>query len=170
MLRCAPSLLLAGLFGMLAAASATATAPATAQAKPALASFEPDSLAQIVKAHQGKPFVLLLWSLDCPFCQLSLAALSRKKTSAARLDVVTLTTDAQGDAEIDAQVSARLRALGLTRNAWAYGAAPPEQLRYAIDPKWHGELPRSYWFDAHGKRVGYSGVLTPEIIRKLAGQ
>jgi hypothetical protein len=58
----------------------------------------------------------------------------------------------------------------MTRNAWAFGSTPPEQLRYVIDPKWHGEKPRSYWFNARGEKIAYSGVLTPATIQKLSSR
>lgn len=135
----------------------------------AIAPFEADSLAQIVRSHAGRPFVLILWSLDCVYCQASLDTLAEQKRAHPELDIVTLSTDAMGDAPTDALVAERLRKLALTGNAWAFGAAPAEQLRYAVDPKWHGEMPRSYWFDAQGRRTPYSGVLTAAVIDKLAG-
>ena len=61
----------------------------------------------------------------------------------------------------------KLQSLGMTANAWAFGASPSEQLRYAIDAKWHGEMPRSYWFNAKGESVAYSGLITPAMIAKL---
>lgn len=48
-----------------------------------------------------------------------------------------------------------------TADALAFGSTPPEQLRYAIDADWHGEMPRSYWFNA-------AGVLTPGMIVRLS--
>lgn len=141
-----------------------------AEAKLPVASFEADSLTQIVRAHAGKPFVLILWSLDCVYCQASLNALAEQKRSHPELEIITLSTDGVGDPQTDALVAQRLRKLALTGNAWGFGAAPAEQLRYAIDPKWHGEMPRSYWFDAQGRRTAHSGVLTPATIDKLAAR
>ncbi|MES2297235.1 MAG: hypothetical protein V4582_09340 [Pseudomonadota bacterium] len=138
------------------------------QAQAAPKPFEPDSLGQMVAAHKGKPFVLIVWSLDCEFCQASLAVLAKEKLTHPALRLVTLSTDAQGDAQTDAAVEDRLRSLGLNAEAWAFGGAPPEQLRYAIDPKWQGEMPRSYWFDAQGKSVAYSGVLSAATIARLS--
>lgn len=148
---------------------AVAGAQAT-EAQLAVTPFEADSLPQIVRAHAGKPFMLILWSLDCVYCQASLNVLAEQKRSHPALDIVTLSTDGVGDPQTDALVAQRLRKLALTSNAWGYGAAPPEQLRYAIDPKWHGEMPRSYWFDAEGRRTPYSGVLTPATIERLTGR
>lgn len=138
-----------------------------ARAQATVAPFEPGSLARIEASHQGKPFVLILWSLDCPFCQASMEVLAREKRTRAGLHVVTLATEHMDDPQTATLVRERLGAVGLTQGAWAFGAAPHEQLKYAVDPKWHGEMPRSYWYDAQGKRVAHSGVLTPAIVAKL---
>lgn len=142
----------------------------TAQARPAIFPFATDSLDKIVSAHKGRPFVLFVWSLDCVFCKASISELARHQQKAPRFDVVTVATDAAGDPDIQAQLIKRLEAAGLGSTNWAYGEAPSEQLNYAIDPKWHGELPRSYWYDGQGKRVAYSGVLTSQMIAKLSAQ
>ena len=64
----------------------------------------------------------------------------------------------------------RLQAQGFADNAWAFGDEAPERLRYALDPKWHGEKPRTYWFNAKGERTAYSGVVSPEHIAKFLAQ
>ena len=152
--------MLLALFGMAAAQAA--------QAAPVLQAFEPDSLVRILEKQKGKPFVLILWSLDCEYCQASLQVLSREKRRDKNLRVVTLSTDPAGDAQAAALMRKRLASLGMASDAWAFGAAPAEQLRYVVDPRWHGEMPRSYWFDAQGGKVAYSGVLTPLALKKLA--
>ena len=141
--------------------------PAPAMAGAGLQAFEADSLVHILEAHKGKPFVLILWSLECEYCQASLQALSQEKRKHRHLHVVTLSTDAAGDPQAAKLMRTRLASLGMASDAWAFGAAPAEQLRYIVDPKWHGEMPRSYWFDARGKRVAYSGVLTAPTLKKL---
>ena len=141
---------------------------AAAQAGPVLQAFEPDSLVHILEKQKGKSFVLIVWSLDCEYCQASLQALSREKRRHKDLRVVTLSTDPAGDGPAAALMRQRLASLGMASDAWAFGAAPAEQLRYIIDPRWHGEMPRSYWFDAQGGKVAYSGVLTPLALKKLA--
>lgn len=133
-----------------------------------VAPFETDSLSQLVASQKGQPFVLIVWSLDCEFCQASLKTLAQEKRKGKKLKIVTLATDSLDDPQAAALVQQRLAALGMTRDAWAYGAAPAEQLRYAVDPKWHGEMPRSYWFDARGGRQARSGVLTPAIVAQLS--
>ena len=140
--------------------------PAVAAAA-GLQSFETDTFTRIVEKQKGKSFVLLVWSLDCEFCQASLKTLSEEKRKRKDLNIVTVSTDAVDDPQAASLMQKRLVSLNLIANAWAFGSAPPEQLRYAIDPKWHGEMPRSYWFNARGKKVAYSGMLTPTVIDRL---
>ena len=140
--------------------------PAVAAAA-GLQSFETDTFTRIVEKQKGKSFVLLVWSLDCEFCQASLKTLSEEKRKRKDLNIVTVSTDAVDDPQAASLMQKRLVSLNLIANAWAFGSAPPEQLRYAIDPKWHGEMPRSYWFNARGKKMAYSGMLTPTVIDRL---
>jgi len=126
--------------------------------------FEPQSLAQVVAAQQGKPFVLLVWSMDCEFCQASLDNLSRLRARHPDLRVVTVSTDPIGDTALQAQLTRRLGSLSLLDQAWSFGSKSPEQLRFALDPRWRGEKPRSYWYDAKGNRTAYSGLITGERI------
>lgn len=139
-------------------------------AAPAIQPFEPDGMARIVASQKGKPFVLIVWSLDCEYCQVSMKNLAQEKRKRKNLNVVTLATDSVEDPYAVALMKKKLASVGMSGNAWAFGAAPPEQLRYAIDPKWHGEKPRSYWFNARGESVAYSGVITGTTIAKLAPQ
>ncbi len=132
--------------------------------------FEPDSLQEIVASQKGKPFVLLVWSLDCEYCQASMKTLVQEKRKRPTLRVVTLATDSAADPQAVAMMRNKLSSVGLTSHAWAYGEAPPEQLRYALDPGWHGEKPRSYWFDGRARKKAYSGVITPAVIEKMMGR
>lgn len=143
--------------------------PAVAAAA-GLQSFEPDTFTRIVEKQKGKPFVLLVWSLDCEFCQASLKTLSEEKRKRKDLNIVTVSTDAIDDPQAASLMQKRLVSLNLIDNAWAFGSAPSEQLRYAIDPKWHGEMPRSYWFNVRGEKVAFSGVLTQAVIDRLSSQ
>jgi thiol-disulfide isomerase/thioredoxin len=153
------------IFASLAAA-ALHLSPITAQATEKIHVFEPGSFKQIVASEKGKPFVVLVWSLDCEYCQRSFQALAeaRKKSG---VDVVTIATDRADDPEAAALIRKKLGSSGLGGGIWAFGPAPAEQLRFAIDPKWRGEIPRSYWFDKDGKAVAYSGMITDATVAKL---
>ena len=139
----------------------------TSRAAETIQAFGPETFKQIVASKAGKPFVVMVWSLDCAYCAQSFEVLSevRKKHG---VDVVTIATDAADDSESAQLIARKLALFRLTRNAWAFGSSPPEQLRYTIDPKWRGELPRSYWFDSDGKAVAHSGLISKEIAARMA--
>jgi hypothetical protein len=141
-----------------------------AHAVSVIQAFDADSMPRLVAGQKGKPFVLVVWSLDCEYCQTSLQNLTQEKRKGRTLNIVTLSTDAAADAQAVKLMKMKLRKFDIDNDAWAYGAAAPEQLRYAIDPNWHGEKPRSYWFNARGESVAYSGVITPAIINRLAAR
>lgn len=133
--------------------------------------FTKDSMKEIVAAQKGKPFVLVVWSLDCPFCLTSLenfAAEQRRGKKKKKLRIVTLSTDSFSDAEAMAAARKRLHGLRLIDNAWAFGDEQPEYLRFTLDPKWHGEKPRTYWYNARGERRAYSGLITPKMIEEFS--
>jgi thiol-disulfide isomerase/thioredoxin len=137
---------------------------ASAWAGHGVQSFEPQSLQQLEAHNQGKPFLLLVWSMDCEFCQASLDTLARVRARHPGLRVVTVSTDPIGDSALQAQLARRLSSLAMLDQAWSFGGKSPEQLRFAVDPRWRGEKPRSYWYDAQGKRVAYSGLISAERV------
>jgi thiol-disulfide isomerase/thioredoxin len=139
---------------------------ANAHAGENIRAFAPDSFSQIVANHSGKPFVVMVWALDCAYCEESFQALAQAQRK-YKFSVVTIATDRVDDAEASRLIRKKLDASGLDSSIWAFGAAPAEQLRYAIDPKWRGEMPRSYWFNADGKPVAYSGVITVDTVARL---
>ena len=149
------------------ALAAAARAAASAASASGLKPFEPLSPEQIAASHKGKPFVLLVWSMDCEFCQQSLDVLAKARAANPGFDIVTVTTDPLADAALAGMVKKRLSSIDLMADAWSFGALPPERLRYAIDPRWRGEKPRSYWYDAQGQRVAYSGVITSAVIERM---
>lgn len=127
--------------------------------------FTPATLQAIEQAHRGQPFVLVVWSLDCVYCKASLKYLAAE-SARRKFKVVTLATDAIEDAQTGAELRRRLDQAGMRGQAWAFGDDAPEQLRYAIDPNWYGELPRSYWYDARGARHAYSGMIDAGVLAK----
>ena len=133
----------------------------------ALDAFEPDSLTKIAATEKNQPFVLFVWSLDCEYCQASLDLLAQQQRLHKNLKILTLATDRLDDPEASVAVQKKLKAAGIAANAWAFGPASPARLRYAIDPAWRGETPRSYWFNRHGERIAYSGALTPAIFSEM---
>jgi hypothetical protein len=129
--------------------------------------FGPESFEKILANHAGKPFVVVVWGLDCAYCGSSFAALAQAQRK-QELRVVTIAVDPADDPQARKLVLKKLHSSGLVSEPWAFGAAPAEQLRYAIDPKWYGEMPRTYWFNSKGEKRAYSGALSTSLIDKLS--
>ncbi|WP_427307374.1 TlpA family protein disulfide reductase [Cupriavidus sp. H39] len=147
---------------LLAAAVATlallsGTAHAAGPAADRVAVFDSANAARLAASQGGKPFVLVVWSLDCVYCKRNFDALGKLRARHPALRVVTLSTDS---ADALPQVRQVLQRVSLTRNAWVFGHEPQERLRYAVDPDWMGEMPRTYFYRADGQRQGVSGVIS----------
>lgn len=126
--------------------------------------FEPGSYSRILQQRQQQPFMLVLWSIDCPPCYQELALLGEKIKKQPMLELVLVSTDTTDDIE---EIKKQLTRYGLNRiNAWVFDNQIAQQLRYEIDPGWYGELPRSYLFDNQHNRQSVSGVLTPEMLQR----
>lgn len=135
-------------------------AASTSFAAPTPQPFESDSLAKIVHSRQGKPFLLVLWSLDCSVCMKELDTWGRLVKKQPKLDLILVSTDAP---ELAGEVSAVLEMRGLGRvESWIFAEGDAPELRYAVDPAWYGELPRSYFYEVDGQRRAVSGVIEAE--------
>lgn len=119
--------------------------------------FLPGSLQQIQAEQAGKPFILALWSATCIHCPGELKALAELARRHPRLDIVPLATDTPDDAT---QLASLARGYGLGQKPpWVFADPQPEKLRFEIDRRWYGELPRTYFFDSAHRRTGRSGVI-----------
>lgn len=129
--------------------------PALAQAE--LRSFVSGSLEQIQAERAGKPFILALWSASCTHCPAELKALGQLLKRTPGLDVVMVATDTPAEA---AQLARLAAGYGLGRQAqWVFADEQPERLRFQIDRRWYGELPRTYLYDGQHRREAYSGLI-----------
>lgn len=127
--------------------------PAAAQE---LKPFVAGSIKEITASRQGKPFILGLWSLTCTHCRDELSMLSGLIKKYPALDLVLVSTDTPADRT---EILTTLQQLALGHaQTWVFADDFAERLRFEIDPKWHGELPRTYLYDASSFRA-FSGKL-----------
>jgi thiol-disulfide isomerase/thioredoxin len=113
-----------------------------AHAQP-LAPFTATSIKEISASHASAPFVLAFWSLSCSHCPDELAMLGALAGRHGSSAIVLVSTDTPDDR---ATILATLKRHALTdAEAWVFADPFVERLRYAIDPRWHGELPRTYF-------------------------
>jgi hypothetical protein len=141
----------------------TATNLPSAQPISAVHPFELATLDSIVQANRGRPFWLVLWDLECPYCVKSLANIAKLQQREPNLRVITIATDSLDQADA---IKDRLTQLGVHCDAYAFSSLPAEALRYAIDPEWMGEKPRAYRYDADGNRAAFTGVLKEEQLTR----
>ena len=119
--------------------------------------FVAGSLAQIEHENRGRPFILSLWSASCTHCPAELQALGELLRRQPRLELVIVATDTPADAPELQRLAA---SYGLAGGAqWVFADGQPERLRYEIDRRWYGELPRTYFYDRQHRRLGRSGVV-----------
>jgi hypothetical protein len=122
--------------------------------------FVPSSYQQLLASNANKPFMLVIWSITCSSCLKDMALLNKMHKSRPEINMVMLSTD---DASATDEVQQILAKNELTElENWIFADENPQKLRYEIDPKWYGELPRTYFLDKSHEREGISGVLSQE--------
>ena len=115
------------------------------------------------KAHAA-PTIVALWSSDCVHCKTNLGLFARMAKAEGRLRVITVAVE-----PASAELAAPLDRLAVPGTRFAYGSDAPEVLAYALDPKWHGELPRTLFFDGRGGKAAVSGVVDEAKARQALG-
>jgi thiol-disulfide isomerase/thioredoxin len=111
----------------------------------------------IVSSHQGKPFILALWSLDCTHCVDDMILFGKLAKKYREFDLVLVSTDAPEQQQEIARTLQHYR-LGQAES-WVFADSYAERLRFEVDPEWYGELPRTYFFDAAGNSTAVSGKI-----------
>lgn len=127
--------------------------------------FESGALMKIRAAREGRPFILSLWSLECAHCPKELKALGELKRRHPALDVVLVSTDTPADAAALEEFAER-SGLGQAEQ-WVF-AGDAQRLRYEVDRRWRGELPRTYFHDAAHRIEAHSGLVPSETLARWA--
>ena len=123
--------------------------------------FVASSRAKIEKAHQGQPMILAFWSLDCVYCLDELSILGDFVKQHSKFKLVLVNTDGLSSSQ---EVAKALKQVHLppAYEAWQFAETDEERLRYSIDKKWYGELPRTYYYDNVHQIKAVSG--SPDLI------
>ena len=123
--------------------------------------FTLGSLAQVLDARAGKPFILVFWSLDCQYCPTELKMLGELKRSHPALDIVLIATDSVSDIP---QLISRAESYGVNKvEQWVFAEDMPERLRFEIDRRWYGEVPRTYFYDQQHQREARTGLINKKF-------
>lgn len=140
----------------------------TVRAESTLKPFTSGSYQQLLTSNAGKPFVLAVWSITCPSCIKDMVVLSAVHKAHPEINIVMLSTDDIAESA-EAQKILTSNHLAELEN-WIYAEENTQKLQFDIDPKWYGELPRTYFFDKAGQRDGVSGVLSKEDYEARIGK
>lgn len=140
--------------------------PALATAE--LKAFLPGSLEQITADRQGRPFLLVLWSVDCPPCMKEFRQLQQLRHAFTDRSLVLVSTDGPEVTEEAQHILTSFELQDLDN--WIFADNFPERLRYGIDPNWFGELPRAYFYDAAHQRSAKSGALSEASLQQWLQQ
>jgi thiol-disulfide isomerase/thioredoxin len=126
--------------------------------------FTSGSLDQVLASRSNKPFILVLWSLDCQYCPTELKMLSELEKSHAGLDVVMIATDTIDDMP---QLADRAANYGTAKfEQWVFAEDMPERLRQEIDGRWYGEVPRTYFYDQKHQRTVRMGLINKSLVEE----
>jgi thiol-disulfide isomerase/thioredoxin len=126
--------------------------------------FTSGSLEQVLASRPDKPFILVLWSLDCQYCPTELKMLSELEKSHAGLDVVLIATDTLDDMP---QLADRAANYGTAKfEQWVFAEDMPERLRQEIDGRWYGEVPRTYFYDQKHQRMVRMGLINKSLVEE----
>jgi thiol-disulfide isomerase/thioredoxin len=126
--------------------------------------FERGSWAKLRAAHAGQPTVVHFWGLTCGPCLVEMPKWGKLLAERPDLKLVLIAADPlpQSPEEVAATVGRN----HLERaESWSFTDRFYERLRYEIDPKWAGELPRTMLIDRDGKIVTMNGVADLDQVR-----
>ncbi|MFK5914211.1 MAG: redoxin domain-containing protein [Woeseiaceae bacterium] len=127
-------------------------------------SFVSGSFSQILEQRQEKPFVLVLWSLDCPSCYKELEMLGHLNSENTGRNIVLVSTDIEAS---QSELQAVLEKYKLENiESWVFSGDSDALLRFEIDRSWYGELPRSYFVKTQNNVNAVSGILSENKLIK----
>jgi thiol-disulfide isomerase/thioredoxin len=118
--------------------------------------FDAKSLARLKQDHAGKPFVLALWSIHCEPCLRELPQWTALQQRHPGVRIVLVATDPRKQRAALTRALERYSVSGV--ELWAFADDYEERVRFSIDPRWRGELPRTYLFDAMHRAEARSGA------------
>lgn len=120
--------------------------------------FDVGSFEKIVTTKNKQDHLVILWSFDCPPCMHELEKVSELYQQYPEYQLTLINTDA---IEEQVRVKKILQKYHLTElDNWQFANVDAEKLRYDIDSRWFGDLPRSYFFPLQGKIKRLRGALT----------
>jgi thiol-disulfide isomerase/thioredoxin len=113
---------------------------------------------QVNQLFTEVPRLVVFWSVDCPPCYKELSMLEKLLKDHPNLPITLVATD-DDTARYSEVESMHQRLVGQELKKWVFADLKASEIRFSIDQSWSGVLPRSYFIDTRGKRIGHSGLL-----------
>lgn len=115
-------------------------------------------------AHAGRPLIVHLWSLTCAPCLAELPNWTSLKRAYPHMNIVLVATDPMEQAP---RLTSTLARAGLGQiESWAFADPFTERLRFEIDRRWRGELPRTLLIAVDGSTEAISGVVDGDTVTR----
>ena len=120
--------------------------------------FQKDSYQQILSDYKNQPLVLTLWSVTCSSCLAEMELIHQVHLQNPKLNIIMLSVDGP---EFHQEMTQIIKQEKLSEiEHWCFAEDNSPALRYAIDKRWYGVLPRTYFFDRQHNKTGISGMLS----------
>lgn len=131
-------------------------APA-AETQEALRPFVRGSWQHILRAHAGQPLIVHFWGVTCGPCKVELPLLGAFMKAYPSIAMVTVSADLVPNLPAAARAMLERSGLG-SAESWIFDDSFVERLRFEIDPKWQGDIPRTLLVASDGKVTTLEGV------------
>ncbi len=126
--------------------------------------FVRGSWAAIRKAHAGQPTVVHFWGVTCGPCRLEMPAWGKLLQERPDLHLVVIDADLVPNEPNAVATMLAQSGLAAAEN-WTFDDEFVERLRYEIDPKWQGDIPRTLLLARDGSTSVIEGVANPGTVR-----
>lgn len=131
--------------------------------------FVRGSFAAILDAHANRPLVVGFWSTTCAPCLAEFPIWRDLQTAHPEFTLVLVSTDKARTGPRAGKTLAKYGMGGV--ESWIFADPFAERLRFEVDNRWRGELPRSYLIAADGTMDAVTGMIEKKMFRDwLAGQ
>jgi thiol-disulfide isomerase/thioredoxin len=144
------------------------SAPAS-EMSPSLKPFERGSWQALLRAHAGHPTIVHFWGVTCGPCKVELPLLGQFMKEHPAIDVVTVSADLVPGLS-DATRSMLDKAGLAAAENWIFDDGYVERLRFEVDPRWQGDIPRTLLVAREGTIMTIEGSADMSDVEKWSSE